>query len=67
MTFFPEDGTVDKETPNPGSEAAQEAGCLCPVVDNHYGKGVDGEFWMSADCPIHGIPTTNQETPEGEL
>lgn len=25
--------------PNPGSEEARKQGCLCPVVDNEFGKG----------------------------
>lgn len=45
--------------PKPGSKEAQEKGCLCPVVDNHYGKGIDmggtePSFWYSENCPIHG-------------
>ena len=30
------------KTPNPGSDAAIEAGCTCPVLDNGHGKGVGG-------------------------
>ena len=43
--------------PNPGSIEAIEKGCRCPVIDNHYGRGVDdkgGVFWYTSDCPIHG-------------
>lgn len=52
--------------PNPGSAEAIEAGCKCPVIDNHHGNGFpaldrDGgrrtAFWISAECPIHGIKT----------
>ena len=48
--------------PNPGSKEAQVLGCVCPVLDNSYGKGYlgDGEkfgFIMNEHCPIHG---TNQ-------
>ena len=42
---------------NPGSREAQKAGCLCPVIDNHYGRGYMGNpevFCMRGDCPIHG-------------
>lgn len=43
---------------NPGSEEAVEKGCTCPVVDNHYGQGVDIygdiQFWVNGNCPIHG-------------
>lgn len=45
--------------PNPGSDAAIEAGCTCPVLDNGHGKGVCGNgerfgWWITADCPLHG-------------
>jgi hypothetical protein len=50
--------------PTPGSHEAVEAGCTCPVVDNHYGRGIErdgGEydepsivFWYSTGCPLHG-------------
>lgn len=44
-------------SPLPGSEEAIEKGCRCPVIDNHYGKGNSlGQFWISGDCPLHGIP-----------
>lgn len=46
-------------TPHPGSDAAVEAGCTCPVMDNARGRGVtfkDGSkgWWMTAGCPLHG-------------
>lgn len=51
--------------PKPGSKEAVEAGCICPVGDNHNGEGIpltnpdNGEvqraYWMHADCPIHGV------------
>ena len=34
--------------PNPGSDEALAMGCLCAVMDNHYG--------VQADCPLHGLP-----------
>lgn len=46
--------------PNPGSAEAVQQGCTCPVIDNHYGKGVPvGKggaplFWHSENCPLHG-------------
>jgi hypothetical protein len=53
---------LPRNKPNPGSEKALELGCTCPVIDNHYGKGVpfnDGpQFWINGDCPIHGTTTT---------
>ena len=44
----------------PGSDAAIEAGCLCPVTDNHNGAGYvarDGVvmYWQNVDCPLHGV------------
>lgn len=42
----------------PGSPEAIKSGCLCPVMDNHHGKGitVNGKtaFWINSECPIHG-------------
>lgn len=43
--------------PNPGTQEAIDAGCKCPVIDNHYGEGAWGDgkdFWYSGDCEIHG-------------
>jgi hypothetical protein len=42
-------------TPNPGSIEAGKLGCTCPVLDNNHGAGIGrGEFWINADCPLHG-------------
>ena len=42
----------------PGSKRAIKMGCTCAVIDNSYGLGgfdlPDGQFWVSANCPIHG-------------
>lgn len=53
--------TSAKKTPNPGSDEAVNAGCLCPISDNEYGqgcgmKGEDGNplFWIDSGCPLHG-------------
>ncbi len=56
---------MSKENSNPGSKAAIDLGCTCPVMDNHYGKGIpmrhpeNGEmqrtFWVDGSCPIHGL------------
>jgi len=50
-------------TPRPGSQAAINDGCTCPVIDNHYGRGVQTkngvEFWISGDCPVHAKPRSN--------
>lgn len=54
-------------TPAPGSQAARDAGCRCPIIDNGYGKGIYGgairepdgspAFWYVDDCPVHVAPT----------
>jgi len=44
------------KTPNPGSDEAIELGCICPVMDNHHGRGSRGDnnlFWVTSNCPIH--------------
>lgn len=50
-----------KDIPNPGTAEAVEAGCTCPVMDNHYGHGVPFgkgvQFWYTEGCPVH----TNKE------
>lgn len=43
-------------TLNPGSDAAIEQGCRCPVLDNSHGRGYMGQpavFVMVGDCPVH--------------
>ena len=50
------------DTPNPGSDEAVDAGCLCPVKKS--GKYLRGIFnnhesnWINIDCPIHGAECT---------
>ena len=39
--------------PTPGSDAAIEAGCTCPVLDNHHGCKADGNYWINSGCPLH--------------
>jgi hypothetical protein len=42
--------------PNPGSKAAINAGCTCPVMDNEYGvgyMGMEGVYIYSAGCKLH--------------
>lgn len=46
-------------SPAPGSDEARTQGCLCPVVDNHFGAGYLGDgasfgWIIIADCPVHG-------------
>lgn len=55
-----------EDLPVPGSKEASTAGCKCPVVDNHYGKGyMDGItddngmtlYAIHENCPLHGKGT----------
>lgn len=41
--------------PNPGSEEAGKMGCICPVIDNSYGKGYygSGDFVITVGCELH--------------
>jgi len=44
---------------NPGSYAARALGCICPMVDNNYGRYApyvgDGFGWVIRDdCTMHG-------------
>lgn len=60
-------------TPNPGSDAAREAGCFCPVLDNNRGRfpvmaNEDlanfprGMWWIVSGCPLHdGTPWQHEE------
>jgi len=42
----------------PGSRAARDAGCICPVLDNGHGNVEAardrGGWWQFTDCPVHG-------------
>jgi hypothetical protein len=43
-------------TPPPGSQEALDLGCLCPVLDNGYGRGFGGIAGLSvvnSACPVH--------------
>lgn len=49
--------------PNPGSDEAVEMGCICPRMDNGYGKGhYRGGFAIALDCIVHG--TEKKPLPE---
>jgi hypothetical protein len=46
--------------PTPSSDEAIRQGCLCPVIDNHYGKGFgvsknETSYYISERCPLHGV------------
>ena len=43
----------ETKKPSPGSNEAVDLGCTCPVLDNHYGRGENGQFWITFGCPIH--------------
>lgn len=41
---------------NPGSPEAVAAGCVCPILDNCYGRGYMNQknvFSINVDCIIH--------------
>lgn len=45
-----------KKIPNPGSKEVLAKGCICPVLDNNYGKGAyedERSFWPVFNCPLH--------------
>lgn len=49
---------IKAQKPKPGTEAAKQIGCTCPVMDNSYGRGRYGDgdkygWWISGNCPIH--------------
>lgn len=55
----------------PGGSLAKRKGCTCPVLDNHYGRGIDkdGEtlYYFSEDCPIHVLmPEESDGRSSGE-
>lgn len=40
----------------PGSHNAVKAGCTCPIIDNHYGKGRRedyNEYLINSTCQLH--------------
>lgn len=54
-------------TPNPGSEAARDLGCICAVMDNNHGKYLPwtGGWWITQGCPIHA-PAEDLAEPPGD-
>lgn len=45
--------------PYPGTKEAGELGCICPVIDNNYGRGhhgIAGEFVINMECSLHTMP-----------
>lgn len=48
--------TATLDIPRPGSDAARDLGCTCPVIDNHHGagpKGANGDWWYNRACLVH--------------
>jgi hypothetical protein len=50
----------------PGSNAAVVAGCDCPIIDNHYGRGYRGNGadygWIVVEgCHMHDIDDMKKE------
>lgn len=46
-------------TANPGSEEARAQGCICPVLDNGFGREPDpsmGGWVITEGCPVHKVP-----------
>jgi hypothetical protein len=47
------------DTPNPGSPAAVEAGCTCPIANREIGATsafrVPEWYVIFSTCPIHGF------------
>lgn len=47
------------DVPNPGSDAAIEQGCICPVLDNGHGNEAfardRGGFIVVVGCPLHSV------------
>lgn len=60
---------MTEQKPNPGSSEARAQGCICPQIDNHYGKGFPrrGEqvWWQREDCPLHGRRRADDEEVTG--
>ncbi len=42
---------------NPGSDAARDHGCVCPVLDNRRGAGAYNHvgWYINPECPLHGL------------
>lgn len=61
--------------PPPGSEAALDQGCTCPVIDNAHGRGwrggvkdkITGEtlYVYTHGCPVHCPVETQSKERDG--
>ena len=58
---------------SPGSKGATDMGCICAVMDNHYGRGLtagygtpeEPAFWITEGCPLHA-PVVEQPVTAGD-
>lgn len=55
------------EVPAPGSWSARQLGCICPRIDNHYGKGRGGNgkkygWYTIPTCPLKHTQPAPWET-----
>lgn len=57
------ESTPSRDRPNPGSDAAIELGCYCPVMDNNHGKYPPwpGDYWVAQGCPVHAPEAPGSE------
>ena len=56
------------QVPNPGSDAALDLGCTCPVLDNGHGRRPDPAFggWViNSNCKVHNPPVPLNEEARG--
>lgn len=55
---------------NPGSALARKLGCICPTIDNQYGRGYESgtgrAFWIRADCALHADVDSAAAPERGE-
>ena len=55
---------MNKEIPDPGTEEAIKMGCICPVMDNEYGRGwmgQEGVFIFNMGCPVHAGDSVKEQ------
>lgn len=57
-------GWKEDGIPNPGSDAALDAGCICPVMDNAHGKRPPfppNGWWINEGCLVHSFTEEERE------
>jgi hypothetical protein len=57
--------TIPQDPPNPGSDAALDLGCICPIMDNNHGKFLpwQGGYIVVQGCPVHDATAHAAESP----